>query len=189
VESATAQGSTFYIPTVPNYRSYDLAKAKSLVKQLGGLTVTLTTTMNTQFWSTEAEALQSMWQAAGIKVNIALTDLEEVLAQLKSNNWEALDSNWGGADPAIAMPTYFASNGPFTGIHDSTLDNLMNQAAETTNNSTRLSLYKQIAAHMNEMAEAPFMYTKTLYSFALKSVQGVPTNQTNVPWESVSVKS
>jgi peptide/nickel transport system substrate-binding protein len=189
VESATAQGETFYLPKVPGYRTYDLAKAKALVKQLGGLTVTLTTTMNTQFWSTEAEALQSMWQAAGIKVNIALTDLEEVLAQLKSNNWEALDSNWGGTDPAIAMPTYFASNGPFTGIHDTTLDNLMNQAAETSNYATRLSLYKKVAERMSAQAEAPFFYTKTLYSFALKSVQGIPTNQGDVPWWSVSIKS
>jgi peptide/nickel transport system substrate-binding protein len=189
VQSATAQGETFYIPTVSNYRTYNLQKAKDLVKQLGGLTVTLTTTSNTEFWSTEAEALQSMWQAAGIKVNIALTDLEEVLGQLKSNNWEALDSNWGATDPAIAMPTYFSSSGPFTGIHDSTLDSLMNQAAETSNNSTRESLYKQIAERMNQEAEAPFMYTKTFYSFALDSVQGVPTNQTDIHWWSVSVKS
>jgi peptide/nickel transport system substrate-binding protein len=189
VESATAQGETFYIPKVPGYRSYNLAKAKALVKQLGGLTVTLTTTMNTQFWSNEATALASMWEKAGINVHIALTDLEEVLAQLKSNNWEALDSNWGAADPAIAMPTYFASNGPFTGIHDPVLDSLMNQAASTSNNATRLSLYKQIAQRMNKMAEAPFMYTKTLYSFALKSVQGIPTNQGDVPWWLVWVKA
>lgn len=189
VESATAQGETFYIPTVPGYRSYNLAKAKSLVKQLGGLSVKLTTTMNTQFWNTEAVALQSMWEKAGIKVNIALTDLEEVLAQLKSNNWQALDSNWGGADPAIAMPTYFASSGPFSGIHDPTLDNLMNQAAVATSNSQRLSLYKQVAQRMNQQAEVPFMYTKTLYSFATKSVHGIPTNETNIPWWTVSVKA
>ena len=189
VQSATAQGETFYIPKVPGYRTYDLAKAKALVKQLGGLTVTMTTTSNTEFWNTEAQALQSMWQAAGIKVNIALTDLEEVLAQLKSNNWQALDSNWGGADPAIAMPTYFSSSGPFTGIHDPTLDNLMNQAAVATSNSARLSLYKQVAQRMNQQAEAPFMYTKTFYSFATSSVHGIPTGENNIPWWTVSVKS
>jgi peptide/nickel transport system substrate-binding protein len=130
-----------------------------------------------------------MWQAAGIKVNIALTDLEEVLAQLKSNNWQALDSNWGGADPAIAMPTYFSSSGPFTGIHDPTLDNLMNQAAVATSNSARLALYKQVAQRMNQQAEAPFMYTKTFYSFATNSVHGIPTNENSIPWWTVSVKS
>ncbi|MBO0713681.1 MAG: ABC transporter substrate-binding protein [Acidimicrobiales bacterium] len=189
VQSPTAQGETFYIPKVPGYRTYNLAKAKALVKQLGGLSVTMTTTSNTQFWNTEAQALQAMWQRAGIKVNIRLTNLEEVLAQLKSNDWQALDSNWGGADPAIAMPTYFSSKGPFTGIHDPTLDNLMNQAAVATSKAQRLSLYKQVAQRMNQQAEAPFMYTKTFYSFALKSVHGIPTNQGNVPWWQVSVKA
>jgi peptide/nickel transport system substrate-binding protein len=186
VESPTASGEDFYIPKVPGYRTYDLAKAKSLVKQLGGLSVTLATTANTPYWETEVTALQSQWQAAGIKVTLAMNDLEETLAQLEHNSWEALDSNWGGADPALALPTYFESNGPFTGIHDSTLDNLINEAAATTDNATRLHLYKEVAARMNQLAEVPFLYQKPIFTFATKNVHGISTVAFTY-WENVSL--
>jgi peptide/nickel transport system substrate-binding protein len=186
VQSPTASGEDFYIPKVPGYRTYNLAKAKALVKQLGGLSVTLATTANTSYWETEVTALQSEWQAAGIKVTLDFNDLEQTLIQLEHNNWEALDSNWGGADPALALPTYFESNGPFTGIHDPTLDNMINQAATTTNVATRLHLYKQVAARMNQLAEAPFLYQKPIFTFATKNVHGISTNAVTY-WENVSL--
>lgn len=188
VQSPTASGETFYIPKVPGYRTYNLKKAKALVNQLGGLSVTLATTANTQYWETEVTALQSMWQKAGIKVSLAFNDLEETLNQLKHNSWEALDSNWGGADPALALPTYFESNGPFTGIHDPTLDNLINQAAVATNKTARERLYKAVAARMNKMAEVPFLYQKPLFTFAAKSVHGISTDAVTY-WENVSLSS
>ena len=42
-KGSPAPGGLFYEPNVPGYPSYDLAKAKALVKQLGGLTVNLFT--------------------------------------------------------------------------------------------------------------------------------------------------
>ena len=186
IQSPTASGEDFYIPTVSGYRTYDLAKAKALVKQLGGLTVTLATTANTPYWETEVTALQSLWSEAGIKTTLSFNDLEETLAQLKSNNWQALDSNWGGADPALALPTYFESNGPFTGIHDPTLDNLINQAAVTTNEATRLRDYKAVAARMNQQAEVPFLYQKPIFTFATSGVHGISTDAVTY-WENVSL--
>ena len=42
----TGPGGICYQPNVPGYPAYDLAKAKALVKQLGGLTVNLGTIQN-----------------------------------------------------------------------------------------------------------------------------------------------
>lgn len=173
VESPTAQGEDFYLPTVPGYRTYDLAKAKAIVKQLGGLSVTLATTTNSQYFETEVTALQSQWRQAGIQVKLVFNNLEQTLAQLRSGSWQAIDSQWGATDPALALPFYFESNGPFTGTHDPTLDSLINKAAGITNHAQRLSLYKQIAARMNQQAEVPFLYQKPLFIFANQSVQGL----------------
>ena len=68
----TGPGGICYEPTVPGYPAYDLAKAKALVKQLGGLTVNLGTIQNLVAQET-TEALQTEWAAAGIKTTIATT--------------------------------------------------------------------------------------------------------------------
>ncbi len=64
VQGFTAPGGLFYYPNVPGYPTYDLNKAKSLVKQIGGLTVnffTLASPVNQNFM----EALQQLWKQAG----------------------------------------------------------------------------------------------------------------------------
>src|ERR1700745_475307 len=66
VQGFPAPGGLFYYPNVPGYPTYDLNKAKSLVKQIpGGLTVnffTLASPVNQNFM----EALQQLWKQAGI---------------------------------------------------------------------------------------------------------------------------
>jgi S-adenosylmethionine:diacylglycerol 3-amino-3-carboxypropyl transferase len=46
---------------VPGYRTYNLAKAKSLVKQLGGMNIQLGT-INLPLANETDEALQSQWK-------------------------------------------------------------------------------------------------------------------------------
>jgi peptide/nickel transport system substrate-binding protein len=67
VEGFTAPGGLFYDPTVPGYRTYNLAKAKAIVKQLGGLSFGL---IGGETATSEklAEGLQTMWEEAGMKV-------------------------------------------------------------------------------------------------------------------------
>lgn len=189
VQSPTTEGMDFYLPTVPGYRTYDLAKAKALVKQLGGLHVDLATTTNSQYFETEVTALKSMWARANIQTNIVINNLEQTLNQLRSGSWQALDSNWGGAvDPAPALPTYFESDGPFTGIHDPTLDHLIDQAAATKGHGARLALYKQVAERMSTQAEAPFLYEKPFFTIASGAVQGISSAHYPPYWENAWVK-
>ena len=79
----TGPGGICYQPTVPGYPGYDLAKAKALVKQLGGLTVNLGTIQNLVAQET-TEALQTEWAAAGIKATIATYPLAALIAQFTS---------------------------------------------------------------------------------------------------------
>lgn len=188
IQSPTAKGEDFYIPTVPGYRTYNLAKAKALVKQLGGLTFNLATTTNTQYFQTEVTALASQWAQAGIKVKLVVNDLEQTLAQIKAGGWQAIDSNWGDPDPALALPFYFESNGPFTGTHDPTLDQMINQAAAITAKGKRSALYHRIAQRMNQQAEVPFLYQKPTFTMATSKVRGISGLEGFSYFDKVSLK-
>lgn len=186
-EGPTAPGEPFYQPQVPGYPGYNLKKATALVQSIGGLSVTLATTSNTSYWSTEATALDQAWTQAGIKVTLSINTLGATLNQLETGNWQALDSNWGAADPAVALPTYFSSSGPFTGIHDPTLDGLIEKGAAYANPSTRAKYYSQIDERMAKDADAVFMYSKPFFALTKKSVKGIDNNNPVIYWERVSV--
>jgi peptide/nickel transport system substrate-binding protein len=168
---------------------YDLAKAKALVKQLGGLSFDLATTSNSSYWSTEATVLKEQWAAAGINAKIVLNNLTETLQQLGSNDWQSLDSNWGGyTDPGLALPYYFSSSGGATGIHSAALDNLMNEAISSFNSETRAKLYKEIGEMMAKNADAVFLYDKPFLLLAAKNIGWLPTEAKNygeILWQDV----
>lgn len=175
VQGPTAPGEKFfYGPDVPGYMKYDLKKAKALVKRLGGLTVDLATTSNNEYWQTEAEALSSQWGAAGINTHIILNTLQETLIQLNANSWQALDSNWGGFDPGLAMPYYFSSSGGASGIHSAKLDGMLNQALGASSSSVRAGLYKQIGEFMAKNAMADFLYDKPFLWLTTTNVGWIP---------------
>jgi peptide/nickel transport system substrate-binding protein len=188
-QSPTAPAESISVPTIPGYRTYDLAKAKALVKQLGGLSVDLSTTANNAAWTTEAEVLASQWEKAGIKVSITINTLEQTIESLSRGSWQALDSNWGASDPALALPAYFSSSGAFSGIHDPVLDNLINEGATTSGTAARTKIYKEIGERMSQEAEAPFLYAKTFFDIASSSVQGIPAGQWDIYWEKVWLSS
>ena len=185
VESATAAGETVYLPTIPGYRTYNLKKAKALVKQLGGLTITLGGLTNTQYWQTEQEALAAQWEQAGITVNIQINSLQNYLQQIGSGNWQAMDTQWATPAPELGLPSHFSSTAPLSGTHDPAVDALMNQAAATTSRARINTLYKKLFETMNSDADVAFLYSKPVITIVGKSVSGT-TAVENSFWEDVS---
>ena len=114
----TGPGGICNQPTVPGYPGYDLAKAKALVKQLGGLTVSLGTIQNLVAQQT-TEALQTEWAAAGIKATIHTYPLAALIAQFTSGKWQAMVQTAGSYDPAggVGVGFRFLSMSPFSGVH------------------------------------------------------------------------
>ena len=102
----TGPGGICYQPNVPGYPPYDLAKAKAMVKQLGGLTVNLGTIQNLVAQET-TEALQTEWAAAGIKTTIASYPLAGLIAQFTSKKWQAMVQTAGAYDPAAGVGVGF----------------------------------------------------------------------------------
>ncbi len=102
VQGFTAPGGLFYYPNVPGYPTYDLNKAKPLVKQIGGLNVnffTLASPVNQNFM----EALQTLWKQAGINTSIHLYSLAGLIQQFVSKKWQAALQTAGAWDPAAGV--------------------------------------------------------------------------------------
>lgn len=187
-QSGDGPGSLFPDLKVPGYRSYDLAKAKALVKQLGGLSFSYGTEQGPGL--EEAEALQAQWQAAGMHVTLDSYDLISLVQAFHSNKWQALTGGGGGTDPAIgegSMGWRFLSTGPFTGVHDPTLDAMINQGSSEATMSARAATYKHIYEYVAKQAYEPFLYAAPFYNMTLKTVHGPGATSPilNPLWEDV----
>jgi peptide/nickel transport system substrate-binding protein len=192
VESQTASGQEFYAATNKYYHPYNLTKAKALVKELGGLTVDLCTTTNNTFFINEVQAIATMWEAAGITVNIQDYSLQQMLGITFSGAWQAIDENWGFAvDPGDSDNEFFAelANGTvFSGNNNASLQGLLNKGLALANPAARAKIYTQIGNIENQQDLAEFMYAKNNFIVATKNVHDsgdLPNGE--VLWENVSL--
>jgi peptide/nickel transport system substrate-binding protein len=193
-EGFTAPGGLFYSPTVPGYRTFDLDKAKAAVQAAGGVTVDLSASQSS-VTQTVLEALQTMWQAAGIKVNIHVDQLPSIIQQFESNKWQASLQTVGSFDPATGLGVNFrfGSSSPFSGVKDPQLDALFAKAAGTFDDSQRKSLYDQAAKYISDKAYGPILFPANGWDIAGKNVSGpglttaLPgaTQRPEILWDSV----
>jgi peptide/nickel transport system substrate-binding protein len=169
----TAPNGLFYEKTVPGYRTYDLAKAKAMVKAAGGITVDLMATQSS-VTQTVLEALQQMWQAAGMKVTIHVDQLANVIQQFSGKKWQASLQTAGAFDPAagLGVTFRFGSASEFSGVHDPTLDGLLTKAAAAQSLGERQTLYSQAAKYISDNAYAPFLFPVAGWNIAAKNVSG-----------------
>ncbi|MBO0693964.1 MAG: ABC transporter substrate-binding protein [Acidimicrobiaceae bacterium] len=194
-QSAQPTGQ-FAEKTVPGYRSYNLAKAKALVKQLGGLSFKYIF-VGTPLGQNVAEALQHEWLQAGIHATLDPVPLTKEVADVEVNNWQALAGASGGFDPDVgvqSIPSRYASNGTFTCCHDKALDALINKSLTTTNTDARKSVFDQIYAHIAKNALSVNLYMTKLSFIASKNVTGLEPDpgeapaSAAVPWETLGMK-
>jgi len=180
-ESFTAKAGLFYEPVVPGYIGYDLAKAKALVKQLGGMNITLYTITSPVAESLD-EALQTQWQQAGMKVTLKNFDLTGLISVFQSHKWQAFLQTAGAYDPGtgVGVAFRFASTSPFTGVKDPKVDSLINAAASTINDKTRAKLYAQLSEYLAKKAYGPFLFPIAGYNIAAKGIHG-PGLTTPIP--------
>jgi peptide/nickel transport system substrate-binding protein len=171
-QTFTADGGLFNHATIPGYRTYDLNKAKDLVQQLGGLTVDLGT-LKAYVADQVNTALQTQWEAAGIKTTIHSDQLNG-LVQNFSGKWQAMLQTAGAWDPAIGVGVGFRFNStsPFSGVNDPMIDNLLQQAGQVTDAAQRDALYLQVGQRISDQAYAPYILAFAPASVATKNVHG-----------------
>jgi peptide/nickel transport system substrate-binding protein len=197
-QSFTSPGGLFYEQKVPGYLPFNLKKAKALVKQLGGLTITMGT-INVPVAVETVEALKSQWAAAGITTNIVGPfSLAPLISWFTGGKWQVMLQTAGSWDPAagVGVAFRFGSMSPFSGVHDPHLDSLLNSAAGTFVSSTRKSDYDAASAYIAKNAYGPFLFSWAPDQIFAKSVSGPGLSTplpavvvtANVLWEDVAVK-
>jgi peptide/nickel transport system substrate-binding protein len=157
-ESPTGPGGRFYEPKVPGYHSYDLEKARALVKQLGGLSATLMTG-NTPEQVVLATALQEQWKLAGITVNLEPLAFAAEVENLMHHTWQVTAGEAGGPDPVVGVES-LANNlgcqGAFSAVCDPVLDGLIQQLRTNPDQSARAKVFREAAARIADQAYAVY---------------------------------
>lgn len=174
-ESFTGPGGLFYMPKLPHYRTYDLAKAKAIVQRLGGLSFTLFYTANTAISTATATALQTMFEQAGMKVALqSSSGLPAYVQEFVSGKWQAVPAGIGSWDPAGGIGVAFdlQSHSPFSGVHDPKVDTLIAKAAAYQQTANRAKYYRQLAQYLNQQAYVPFICSPSAWDIAKKGVEG-----------------
>ena len=169
----TGPGGKFYEPKVPGYRTYNLDKAKQLVKELGGLNVKLGT-INVLVAKESMQALQSQWEQAGMKVTISSYDLTGLIQAFQTKKWQAMLQTAGSYDPAQGVGVAFrmSSMSPFSGINDPKLDAMLGQGAGTLDENKRKQIYDDMAKYVSDKAYGPFYFAFAPANVAVKGVTG-----------------
>jgi peptide/nickel transport system substrate-binding protein len=188
-QSPSGPGSVVYSPKVAGYRSYDLNKAKALVKQLGGLSFSYDYGSGLGSGSLLATALAADFKAAGMNVTLnPLNTLQAILQAFTSNKWESIGQGAGGTNPTVGFGSFgwrYLSTGPFTGVHDPTLDSMINQSTSTPSGPQQNAIFKRIFTYISQMAYTPFVYAAPGYTISTHSVHGpgISTTQLSVLWQ------
>lgn len=193
-ESPSGPGGLFYEASEPGYPKYNLAKAKELVKQLGGLSFTLValdvSPQNLQL----AEALKSEWAQAGIKATIQQVAVPQYVELQRSHSYQAQITTGGGYNPSVGVDGLVSRvAGAFGGENDPVINNLIAQTLQDSSKSKLASVYHQVYARIASQAYGPYLYSAPAHVVALKSVTGiVPMSSQAMPlidWENIGLKA
>lgn len=181
VQSFEAPAGLFYEKKVPGYITYTLKKAKALVKKLGGLSFTLFTIANTQAEQMD-EGLQKQYEAAGMHVKLAQYTLSSLIAAFNGGKWTIALQTAGAYTPAtgVGVAFRFTSHSPFSGVHSTALDTVLQHASGTTTNAQRAKYYKKVAAMIAKNAWGPFLFPINGYDTVVHGA-GAPGLSTPLP--------
>lgn len=175
VQDTQGPGGAYFQKNVPTYRGYNLAKAKQLVKQIGGLSFTLDA-INTPASVTLITSIQSQLAQAGIKVKLVEEQLPLEMKQLGAGTWQAVTSAQGGLDPDVGslnLYSRFSSPGYYTCCKDKTLDSMIQKTYDMANGPARQKAFQKIYAYIDSKAYIVPFYAAPENIIAAKNLAGL----------------
>jgi len=196
-QAPNGPGGLFYTKTIGGARQYDLAKAKELVKELGGLNVNLFYGNNSSVFLNGGQALGRQWEDAGIKVKLNPTLPANTVTLQTTGNWESAFTVAGGVDPDVGsggLPTRFESGGKFSCCSDTALDALIDKSRTTNSESERKDFILQAYQMINDKQYAVQLFSPPSTLLSSKSVTGISATpnlsagKEIVDWNQISVK-
>jgi peptide/nickel transport system substrate-binding protein len=96
--------------------------------------------------------------------------------------WQAMLQTAGAWDPAVGVGVgfRFGTTSPFSGISDTQIDDLLQQAGQISDPARRDALYLQVGQRISDQAYAPFILAFAPASVVTKGVHG-PGLDTLIP--------
>ena len=118
------------------------------------------------------QALQSQWRETGIESTLQqFPSLGRVIQEFQSKKWQAALLVMGAYDPAVRALSFRSQSAfVYSGVNDATLDQMMAQAAASTDQNQRAQMYEQIAKHISDNAYAQSLFSEVTAGVAIKSV-------------------
>jgi peptide/nickel transport system substrate-binding protein len=167
---------------------YDPAKAKELLAKAGlggGFTVTLDT-RNASPFTDVAQAIQSTWGQAGIKVEIQPADLKQVLTKFRARNHDIVLVEWGPdyQDPHTNAETFALNEDNSDGARSKTLawrnawdipelSKKTLAAVAERDTARRAALYEEIQREHQKISPFVIMFQQIEMAAHRKSVDGL----------------
>lgn len=172
----TPQSWAYPGANVPGYPAYNLAKAKQLVQQLGGLSFTLSI-RNDATSVAIGQALQSEWAAAGIKVQLNELQNLALVQDSQTGKYQAMFYRLAGNyEPDGNVSLYFRSGSPQNSVKlsDPTVDQLITQEREATTQAARKPIFQSLAAQLAKDLPEDFLFAADWWRASESNLQGVP---------------
>jgi len=180
VESPFAKGSWAYQAKVPDFPSYDLAKAKALVKDYGQPIEIALSLQNTPDTVRLGEALQAMWQKAGIKVTIQQFEQHRLIENALTKEFQAQIFRWAGRpDPDLNVYKFFYSkyanvrSSNYTQFNNPTMDKLLDEASQAIDQGKRKAIYAQVSGLLAKEMPYNYLFAASFFNITAKQVHGV----------------
>jgi peptide/nickel transport system substrate-binding protein len=175
-------GSVYYAPT--GYPSYDLARARALVEQAkprhgGRIALQLGTIPNPRDVRA-TEAIQSMWQAAGIEVTLAQIDQATFITNALTGHFQAYTwEQFSAADPDLNYVWWSTTTiGPVGGLSlnfarnaDPVIQAALQRGREDPDPAVRIAAYRTVNERF--ALDLPYLWiSRTVWSAAASSRVG-----------------
>ncbi len=175
---------------VPTYPSFNLAKAQSLVNQLGGSLSFNLLVANTPATIQLCDALQAQWKLANINATIQPVTTATLITNLHRRwSYQALEINSPGLpDPDNIAYRWFYSKSALTqnGLKSPTADNYILTGRADYGQAARKASYVKLNKYISGLAPWDDVATTSPYNITTKKVHGALATPYNLyPWESM----
>jgi len=160
----TTDGQNGYDGKYDNYYSYNIEKAKALLKEAGyenGFDVTILATSTYDFHKQTALVVQDSLKAIGINASVDLPDWSTRITRSNTGDYQILVSGTAGNIVDMDWCTNYFESGETRmnsapGFSDATVDSLLAEGRQTLDATKRAEIYDQLRARILELS--PFVF-------------------------------
>lgn len=180
VEAPFARGSSAFQEHVSGFPSFDLAKAKELVKEIGKPIEVTLSLQNTPDTVRLGEILQAMWAKAGIKTTIKQFEQHRLIENALTKAFEAQAFRWAGRpDPDLNVYKFFYSkyanerSSNYTQYANPEMDALLDQGSAMLDPTKRKAIYVKVSELLARDMPYNFLFAASFFNITSSRVQGV----------------